>query len=88
MAIAQSRLEKRHDVLAALLGQFEAVERGRQHFGRCRFEIEQQENRFRQIEVRKVSKDETVGATVEQAWQYRPPQQLLAALRLEIEHRA
>ena len=65
--------------------EIEARERGRDHLRCGGFEIEQQAERFREIDVGKVLEHRAVDLAVEQAGQDGLAQQRLPRLRLEVE---
>ena len=84
---AHPLLDQRHERGAAIGREVEPIERGRQDFWRRRLEVEEQTDRLRQIHVREVAQHLAVGIAVEQTGQDRSLQQVVAAIRVEIQHR-
>ena len=84
LAGPQPLLEQRHDALATLRRQIQSIEGRRQDFGRRRFEVEQQEQRLGEIEIRKITQHGAVGAAVEQPRQNRALEQIFPPIRLEV----
>ncbi len=82
------RLHERQQRRLPLGGKVEARERGRDHFRRGGFEIEQQAQRFREVDVGEVLQHRAVDLAVEEARQDGLAQQRLPRLRLEVEHGA
>ena len=62
------------------------MERGREHFRRRGLEIEQQTDRLREIHVGKVTQDMAVRVAVEQARKNGSLQQIVATVRIEVQH--
>ena len=81
----QARLHQGQHRGVALGRKVEARQRRRHHFRRRGFEIEQQAQRFREVDVGKVLQHRSVDAAVEKTRENRLAQKCLPRLRLEVE---
>ena len=84
----QLLVQHRHQRFAPLIGQGQPVERRREHLRRRGFQVEEEAQRFGQIQIGEVDQHRTVDAPVEEARQDRFLQQVLAVRGIQVENGA